>query len=220
MISQPPPPSVLPVAAQRGGFKLRQRAEHVYGEAARPDAFAAVCQGGQGEEVKLQQLGRLMDESQASCRCVCGVLVCFLGKKGELERGDVKWGVWNWGEYAMCTTHVCCTRIHMHTPPSLPQSHTTTTTRDLYECSCKELDTLVGIAKQAGALGARLTGAGWGGCTVSLVPEGQVEGFINTLKQQYYEPLVQQGRLAKEGVEEAVFATKPACGGGVLALQF
>ncbi|HWC74236.1 MAG TPA: galactokinase [Gemmatimonadales bacterium] len=43
--------------------------------------------------------------------------------------------------------------------------------RRLYECSAPELDTVVAAAKRAGALGARLTGAGWGGSTIVLVRE-------------------------------------------------
>ncbi len=41
--------------------------------------------------------------------------------------------------------------------------------RRLYECSSPELDTVVGAAKRAGAWGARLTGAGWGGAAIVLV---------------------------------------------------
>ncbi len=41
--------------------------------------------------------------------------------------------------------------------------------RRLYECSAAELDTIVSAAKRAGALGARLTGAGWGGAAIVLV---------------------------------------------------
>ena len=41
--------------------------------------------------------------------------------------------------------------------------------RRLYECSSPELDTIVSAAKRAGALGARLTGAGWGGAVIVLV---------------------------------------------------
>jgi len=41
--------------------------------------------------------------------------------------------------------------------------------RRLYECSAPELDTVVAAAKRAGALGARLTGAGWGGAAVVLM---------------------------------------------------
>jgi galactokinase len=41
--------------------------------------------------------------------------------------------------------------------------------RRLYDCSAPELDTIVGAAKRAGALGARLTGAGWGGAAIVLL---------------------------------------------------
>src|SRR5262249_39262522 len=41
--------------------------------------------------------------------------------------------------------------------------------RRLYDCSSPELDTVVGAAKRAGAWGARLTGAGWGGAAIVLV---------------------------------------------------
>ncbi len=58
--------------------------------------------------------------------------------------------------------------------------------RDLYEVSCPELDVLVdSAASLPGCIGARLTGAGFGGCTVNLVEEGQAEAFIEQLKQKY-----------------------------------
>ena len=50
--------------------------------------------------------------------------------------------------------------------------------RDDYEVSCTELDTMVQIARGlTGVLGARMTGGGFGGCTVNLVENDQVERF-------------------------------------------
>lgn len=58
--------------------------------------------------------------------------------------------------------------------------------RDLYEVSTIELDTLVEIARSLpGCYGARLTGAGFGGCTVNLVNTHQTELFIQQLKDGY-----------------------------------
>jgi galactokinase len=67
--------------------------------------------------------------------------------------------------------------------------------RDLYEVSTPELDTLVEIAqKQPGCYGARLTGAGFGGCTVNLVRDDQAPLFIESVVAQYK---AQTGKQAK-----------------------
>ncbi|MEO5608407.1 MAG: galactokinase [Ornithinibacter sp.] len=47
--------------------------------------------------------------------------------------------------------------------------------RDDYEVSCAELDVSVEAARSAGALGARMTGGGFGGSSIALVPTGAVE---------------------------------------------
>lgn len=58
--------------------------------------------------------------------------------------------------------------------------------RDLYEVSCPELDAMVRIAQSLeGCYGARLTGAGFGGCTVNLVARGKTESFVRALGAGY-----------------------------------
>ena len=58
--------------------------------------------------------------------------------------------------------------------------------RDLYEVSVPELDTMVEIAQPLpGCFGARLTGGGFGGCTVNLVASGQAEAFAQALGPEY-----------------------------------
>ena len=60
--------------------------------------------------------------------------------------------------------------------------------RDLYEVSCTELDTLVESAQKLDCvLGSRMTGAGFGGCTVSLVKEDGVDEFIEKVGAEYLE---------------------------------
>jgi len=58
--------------------------------------------------------------------------------------------------------------------------------RDDYEVSGDELDMLVEIAKSVpGVLGTRMTGAGFGGCTVNLVESDSVDAFIATVNKKY-----------------------------------
>jgi len=58
--------------------------------------------------------------------------------------------------------------------------------RDLYEVSITELDTMVRVAQSLpGCYGARLTGAGFGGCTVNLVAREQAEAFSRALAAGY-----------------------------------
>lgn len=58
--------------------------------------------------------------------------------------------------------------------------------RDLYEVSCPELDVIARIAQSLeGCYGARLTGAGFGGCTVNLVAQEKVNDFVKALAAGY-----------------------------------
>lgn len=60
--------------------------------------------------------------------------------------------------------------------------------RDLYEVTGVELDTMVEEAQRIeGTLGARMTGAGFGGCTVALVKEDAVDGYIELVGKAYEE---------------------------------
>lgn len=82
--------------------------------------------------------------------------------------------------------------------------------RDQYECSCPELDQLCAISIKNGGWGARVTGAGWGGCSVHLVPAERAEQVRKVWKEEYYD--VKFPGMSKEKLEEAVVVSKPGRG--------
>jgi len=83
--------------------------------------------------------------------------------------------------------------------------------RDDYDVSCPELEAMVAAALNVeGTLGARLTGAGWGGCIVALVREDAVEAFTDGVTREYQ---------ASTGHEATIFDT-PASGGAGLVGTF
>jgi len=77
--------------------------------------------------------------------------------------------------------------------------------RDLYEVSCFELDTMVYEARKLpSVLGTRMTGAGFGGCTVSLVKADGVDEFIEKVGKAYEE---------KTGLTPSFYVTGAGDGG-------
>lgn len=83
--------------------------------------------------------------------------------------------------------------------------------RDDYEVSCPELDVLVQAAADLGTefgiIGSRMTGGGFGGCTVSLVKTESAGTIAEAIGNRYRE---------KTGLEATAFATPPAQGATVL----
>jgi galactokinase len=82
--------------------------------------------------------------------------------------------------------------------------------RDDFEASCRECDILVDLAvRLPGCLGSRLTGGGFGGCTVSLVEAEKAERFVTALHAQY---------LEATGVDSDIFLCEIADGAGEVHL--
>jgi len=79
----------------------------------------------------------------------------------------------------------------------------------LYEVSCRELDLMVDIAMSTrGVVGARMTGAGFGGCAVALVREAAVQDFVGQVSRIY---------RAQTGIEAQVYVCQAAEGASLLA---
>ncbi|MFC1538267.1 galactokinase [Candidatus Latescibacterota bacterium] len=90
-----------------------------------------------------------------------------------------------------------------------------------YEISTPELNTLVSIMSESGALGARLTGAGFGGCAVALVRDDMIQNSMDKIRELYYNTYL--GKKHPELVENSeirndIFVVKPSNGAQVTAL--
>jgi len=82
--------------------------------------------------------------------------------------------------------------------------------RDLYEVSIPELDTLVEITRHLpGVYGARLTGAGFGGCTINLVEGKHTGQFVDSLQEEYQQKTGKQAQVyvchASQGASASAF---------------
>jgi galactokinase len=81
--------------------------------------------------------------------------------------------------------------------------------RDDFAASCEEVDVLVAIAmQQTECFGARVTGGGFGGCTVNVVRADAAERFVATLRREY---------AVKTGIEADCFVCTPSDGAFALA---
>jgi galactokinase len=83
--------------------------------------------------------------------------------------------------------------------------------RDDFAASCTEVDSLVEIAsRQQGCFGARITGGGFGGCTVNVVKTESVEKFVEQVKHEYEHTV---------GIKADCFVSSPSDGALALAAK-
>jgi len=130
-------------------FYLQQRGVHVYSEARRVLQFKDTC----ANAGTIQELGRLMNESGASCA-------------------------------------------------------------EAFDCSCVELNQITELAIRNGAVGSRLTGAGWGGSTVSLVDSKDVDTFMQKMYDGFYKNNERARAISDKKMY--LFSSAPAQGAAIV----
>jgi len=86
-----------------------------------------------------------------------------------------------------------------------------TSFRDDFAASCAEIDSLVEIAlRQTGCIGARITGGGFGGCTVNVVSSSAAEAFVAAVRREYAQTT---------GIDADCFICEPSDGALALAAK-
>ena len=90
---------------------------------------------------------------------------------------------------------------------------------ELYNCSSVQVDKLQQICLQAkGVVGSRMTGAGWGGCVISLVDTEYVESFCRHIRRHYYTTLPVH-LISKKTESDYMFVTLPFPGSQVFSVR-
>jgi galactokinase len=83
--------------------------------------------------------------------------------------------------------------------------------RDNFEASCPELNQIIDIALRfPGTIGARIAGAGWGGCAVAIVKTSESSAFQEHVAAEYYKIT---------GIQPEIFTCHPGQGAGVLKIE-
>ena len=85
-----------------------------------------------------------------------------------------------------------------------------------YECSSEHLDKFVDFMTQKGAYGCRLTGAGWGGCFITMVDSEKVNFFMESLEKFYRE---NYDLRSYQSLDEVFFITKPGQGACIFKIK-
>ena len=192
--------SKFPVEADK--FMLRQRALHVVQEARRVTTFKSILsgaeEGGQGlKEDKIQQLAKLMNETQDSCRdvyeCSCPELdeICGIVRKA----GGYGSRLTGAGAYKNIPSSPL-TQLPFLLPCSIPDPQ-----KSILLSS--NLLTLILV---------RITG--WGGCTVHLVPQSKLATITDALKKEYY--FKKFPDISEERLRQAIVVSKPSQGSFVI----
>lgn len=81
--------------------------------------------------------------------------------------------------------------------------------RDLYEVTGRELDMLTELArKESACLGSRMIGAGFGGCTISIVKQTEADGFIRRVGKAYHDAIGYGASFYETSIEDGITVEK------------
>jgi len=186
-------------------YCIRNRLLHVLSETRRVQEFVTMSCGEQSPFLQKKKY-KIQSTAEAARRIQDLVMICSGEKSSSTQKSHSKRTAAEAAENnnsnqvkalgdLMCQSHDSCSK--------------------LYDCSSPQVDRLQQICMQApGALGARMTGAGWGGCVISLVETSHVNAFCDHVRTKYYATLPAEA-IGGRAEPEYLFVTTPSAGSNV-----